>query len=222
MRMGSSRAPGSESWSAEGSLKDRIARKDAIIQEMRERNRTLEVTLVKHGEQMDDCKKLNRKLSRRTKEQSYMGTMMRRESADRILQLQKVASLENVVDWGDVGRRHTVEETLSTKTEEIELLRAELAACELKLRKERSKASNLAARVAMLESIAENTASQTTKEKADITSGLEQHLEVADRNAAMVQRQNEQYGEMLRRMGAIGDTFSICHTHVWAFSGAFD
>jgi hypothetical protein len=187
--------------SVEGGHADRLARKDAVIHELRERNRTLEQTLFKHGQQMDDMKKANRKLSRRTKEQSYVGSMLRRESAERIVQIQKVQSLENVVDWGDVGRRHTVEQVLTSKTEEIEALRAELAGCELKLRREKSRGNNLAARVSMLESIAEDRAEQAEKEKEAVRAELETQLEVSDRNAAMVSRQNGQFDEMLRRMG---------------------
>lgn len=190
-----------ETRSVEGSYQDRLARKDAMIYELRERNSALETLVTKHKEQMEDMKKANRKLSRRTKEQSYMGSMMRRESAERANQLQKLQSLEKVVDWGDVGRRHTVEQTLSSKTDEIEALRAELAACELKLRLERSRANKLQVRVDKLEAGQATSAVQAEKEKESIRAELEKHLEVADRNAAMVSRQNEQFDEMLRRMG---------------------
>jgi chromosome segregation ATPase len=187
--------------SVDGSYQDRLARKDAIIYELRERNRALEQAMSKHTQQMDDMKKANRKLSRRTREQSYMGSMLRHESAERATQLQKLQSLENVVDWSDVGRRHTVEQTLNDKTEEIEALRADLAGCELKLRLERSRGNKLQARVDMLEAIKADTAEQVEREKESIRTELEKHLEVADRNAAMVSRQNDQYDEMLRRMG---------------------
>lgn len=187
--------------SVDGSYQDRLARKDAMIYELRERNRALEQTIGKHKQQMDDMKKANRKLSRRTREQSYMGSMLRHESTERATQLQKLQSLENVVDWSDVGRRHTVEQTLHDKTEEIEALRIELAGCELKLRRERSRANKLQARVDMLEAIKADTAVKVERDKEGIRAELEKHLEVADRNAAMVSRQNEQYDEMLRRMG---------------------
>ena len=65
--------------SVDGSYHDRLARKDAMIYELRERNRALEQAVSKHTQQIDDMRKANRKLSRRTREQSYMGSMLRHE-----------------------------------------------------------------------------------------------------------------------------------------------
>ena len=182
-------------------LGGRLAAKDAMVAKLRGHNQALEGTLLAERDRTFLLRKDQQRLQRRTKEQTYMGRMLRQEQRTVREQNLQLESLKNVVEWSDVSKRHDVEQTIADKTEEVEYLRARLATVEQEKATHRSQAQKLSARVSMLEEIAQNRALQNEEAIDAVRADLGAQLEVSDRNAEMLTKQGKTYEEMLRRMG---------------------
>lgn len=180
---------------------DKLALKDSLIGRLKESNRGLEATLASQRNAALELEKSSEKLRRRNKEQAYFGKLLRRETATRVQQESQIASLRSAVAWGDVGRRHAVEQTLADKTEEIERLRAQLERTTLQASRERAKRRQHAARIHVLEELLASRGRDAAAELEAAQEGLQRQLEVADRNGEMVSAQNVSMQQMVRRMG---------------------
>ena len=104
----------------------RLSLKDDLIARLRESNRGLEGALLAEQDRSFVLKKDTVRLQRKHRQQDYLGRMLRKETAGKLVLAKKLESMNNVLEWGDVSRRHDVEDTLRTKTSEIEHLNARL------------------------------------------------------------------------------------------------
>jgi Ca2+-binding EF-hand superfamily protein len=169
---------------------------------MREQMASMANTIDEQQAKIASLEKQGRLMWNKRKEQYYLSGLVTKQNRERIHQEEKLASLKNVLEWGDVGRRHEVEATLHDKVSQVDRLETTLERTRGQKRAQVSKAATAQKRVEMLQAISKTREAKHKDAIAAVEQRWQEQLDVADMNNNMLHEQNQTYEQMLRKMGA--------------------
>jgi chromosome segregation ATPase len=179
-------------------LERKLQQKQQTIDSLREFNRALEVAMEQQKLEMKDIRSESSRLYKKNKEKGKVTTLWKHEIDDRIEKEKKIESLKNVLDWGDVGKRHEVENLLKSKVFQLDEATTSLQSTEERVRGLESKNRILSGKLAKERKAREEAEASFDALKAEADQKMAEAYEESERTTAMYQSQNSQLQSVLK------------------------
>ena len=176
----------------------KVQQKDQTIAGLREQNRKLEATLQDQKLETQNAHAEVNKWKKKNKEKSYIQGQLKQEIDVRISRDEQIKSLKNSLDWENVGKRHEVEQTLTSKVMQLDETTRQLQSTEERLRSLESKNRILSGKLSKERTAREEAEQSFTALKAEAEQKMAAAYEESERTTSMYQAQNSQLQNVLK------------------------